>query len=834
MNILSKRKFAKPEKQFCPGYFWIWRYPLVKERLIAQLREMHRNGVRSICIHPCPKGWMPDSGMTPDYLTSAYWSILRVVVAECARLDMNFWLYDEGGYPSGSACGRVYRNSPERFAMKQVVRAPDGNIVVHSSVPNDFSNVRACYPNLLTPGATEKFISLTHETFRKIAGRHFGDTIRFAFMDEPVAPRSGVGYLTWTDDLGSEFKKRKGYAVEDYFAVLLQGPKDGEPENTTRTRIDFYDVWSQLFVERFLDPIRVWCRKNGLLSSGHFGGEDQPGQNADGGWGHILRALRGLDAPGVDVIWRQLYPPTKEHPVPELMEDPFHVSPRKTEPVYVGPRLHPFTKYASSVARQSGCPYVLSETFAVYGSGLKPDVMKWVTDYQCLCGATQFVLSNITQSPVTGSGMAGCRPHFEISPFWKYFDLYHAYASRLCSMLSCGRPICGTAFYFDIRSIWAGASIRDQAVRIHEQTAESLMRRRCDFDFIDDDVLAEGRVSKGTLRIGKMTYDTIVMPPTRWLTPEAASNLKAFLKSGGKVLAPEELDTLKPVVKIFPETKDIFAVKRRDGDKVVYFLMNGSCGTVDATITLPEKGVPVYCDPSDGRFYALKLNRGKLRWRFEPYGSLLVAFGLAPDLEYRFFRPGKKHLTPHSWTIRPTWSLYPASDVEYKTDSPDTEPVECRPGDWRPVLGEFFSGDALYKTEFECPVPGGEAELDLGEVCYSCTVFLNGKQVGRKFWGPFRFKMDGMLGKGMNTLEIQVSNTLANAIANPETEACWNRSFQRTPYENITRTYEKDSLRSGLFGPVVIRFGDYSLPPAEDTIWKKHGRKDIRNQGRRG
>ena len=74
-----------------------------------------------------------------------------------------------------------------------------------------------------------------------------------------------------------------------------------------QARIDFFDVWSDLFQQAYLIPIRDWCRKYGLLSGGHFGGEDETMGSALYGYGHILRAMRGMDLPGVDTIWR-LFP----------------------------------------------------------------------------------------------------------------------------------------------------------------------------------------------------------------------------------------------------------------------------------------------------------------------------------------------------------------------------------------------------------------------------------------------------------------------------------------------------------------------------------------------
>ena len=171
--------------------------------------------------------------------------------------------------------------------------------------------------------------------------------------------------------------------------------------------------------------------------------------NAVYGYGHILRGLRGLDLPGTDVIWRQLFP---------------------------GGRSHPFAKYASSVARQKGQPFVVTESFCVYGDGLTPAQMRWVTDHQYVRG-TSLTIAGCYPLLTHDHLMPGERPHFcPTNPLWRYLDIFHAYTARLGYLLTRGQAACTTAVYHDVRSIWAGGSDQDRAIRLHEGLAEALLR----------------------------------------------------------------------------------------------------------------------------------------------------------------------------------------------------------------------------------------------------------------------------------------------------------------------------------------------------------------------
>lgn len=344
----------------------------------------------------------------------------------------------------------------------------------------------APYPDLLTPGVTDDFLRLTHEGYRRAVGDHFGRAIRWVFTDEPAMPATQPGRcLTWTADFGAVFRRQHGYALEPHLADLLCWPPPSRA--VQEVHVDFHDTCSRLFLERYLLPGRRWCRRHRLLSGGHLNGEDEPRGNTDYGYGHILRALRAMDLPGVDVIWRQLFP---------------------------GGRRHVFPKYASSAAHQTGRRLVAAEIFAVYGNGLQPRQMKWLVDYLLVRGINTFVLSNYTQTR-RDHGMAGCRPHLgPVDPLWKYADILHGTIARLGAMLSQGQPVVPTALYYDIRAIWAGGADRDAAIDWHDRLAERLLETQCEFDLIDDDQLAAARIEGRRLRIGRQRYEAVVMPPS--------------------------------------------------------------------------------------------------------------------------------------------------------------------------------------------------------------------------------------------------------------------------------------------------------------------------------
>ena len=71
---------------------------------------------------------------------------------------------------------------------------------------------------------------------------------------------------------------------------------------------------------------------------------------------------------------------------------------------------------------------------------------------------------------------------------------------------------------------------------------------------------------------------------------------------------------------------------------------------------------------------------------------------------------------------------------------------------------------------------------------------------------PFCFDVQDALKTGSNTLEVIVTNTLANALSGEDTVEAWKKEFGRIgSFEDRQRDFETESLESGLFGPVVLR-----------------------------
>lgn len=749
--------------EWSPSYFWMWNTKLEPETLNAQLDDMYAHGLRSVCVHPWPAAFRPvsmPSQMSPEYLSDAYLDILRRVFDHGAELGMNLWLYDEGGWPSGGAAGQVVASDVEGAFCPRFL-APDGKGGFVERMKADYRETsRAPYPSVLEPGATRRFIELTHERLKKAVGHHFGKAVKFVFTDEPCYLRMNRGHgfsgLTWASDFAAEFERRRGYRFVPDTAML------DVPGTVSAARVDYLETLAELFAERYLLPLRDWSRANGLLSGGHFGGEDHFWECHQHGAGDLLLSLDTLDLPGVDVIWRQLIP---------------------------GGEASPFPRLAASVAHQNGQAHVLSESFGIYGNGVTPALWKWLVDYQLVRGVNTFVFGYL-QADNSGCWMTRFEPLAgKVRPEWDFMAPFHRYVHSRSAALGQGRSAAETAVLYDVRDIWAGGIDREVAATNYLRVAQALDRRQIEYDFVSDRKLAAATVGRGTLTVGRMTYRTLLLPSSRWMTQAAKDNVARFAASGGRVIRGTDISCLPPTGLVAGEgSGDIRVLKRLTESGETLFMTNES---------------------TEPRRVTLSVGGRSIDWMFAGCGSALFVDGQAMDEPDRTVC-GRR--LDEGWTLRKEKSCSVGlTDIDIRLERDVAKPVSL--GDWRGRFGETFSGVGVYRNEFESK--GGQATLDLGRVGWTCRVWLNGEELEPRFFGPFRWPV--RLAAGRNVLEVKVANTLANATGDPATRDRVMRAYPpKSPYEDRQRQFDLDNHESGLFGPVVI--GDL---PADSGLTAK-------------
>lgn len=741
--------FLSPDVSYAPVYIWVWNDICTREIIDEQLAEMQRLGIRAFYILPEPKEFRPDSmptNLSPEYLSDEYFELYAYAIDKSTSLGMNCWIYDEGGWPSGSACGRVVKDHPE-----------------YSSGGN--------YPDLLNKEATEYFIEITHEKYASVTSNFTA-----VFTDEPKAPLN-----PFNKDLADKYEKMYGESIVPYRS-LIENDEEPTEENVYILR-RWYDLCSRVFCENYLLPCKKWANKNGFAFTGHLDKDHSPdGCMKGGGNFNLMRALRCFDIPGIDVIWRQLYPSKKVININDMN-------------AYNG--FYP--RYASSAAAHNGTKLALSEVFGVAGPGLTYDMMRYTVSYQAVRGINIF---NPFNFPLGRKDqlLAQELPIFtENQPYYSYLSQFNRYAERLSYVSTVGERIYETALYYPIAD-FQGRMNAELISKEFDNIGRSLEAITVDFDIVDDDVIQTAVITdNGCMHIGRAEYKHIIIPENAFIPESTQKVLNEFVRQGGRVT--KEITDCKPVIQV--DGIGLRAMHRKAENAELYILFNESEDNKNYNIHLPSS-----------KGYLLDLENGKMKRLMFENGVLNIslvtgetAVILLTDKNINVEAPKSfenKLVLSNGFALRREIELVCNENGFNKIKHYETAtPVKL--GDWSYLIGSAYSGSCTYETTFTLPdnMIGKEGELRIEEVCFSASAYLNGKSLGTALMSPYKFMVPGDLLTKENKLEIVVTNTSANWYLHTDYfDKCSDKEL--SPYFEAEINYAKDSVAGGLYGPIVL------------------------------
>ena len=755
-DIFNINNFLTPDVSCAPVYIWVWNDVCTKKIIDTQLNEMQNLGIRAFYILPEPKDFRPGSmptNLTPDYLTDDFFELSDYAIKQGKILGMNCWIYDEGGWPSGSACGKVTKSHPE------------------------FSVKNSGYPDLLNKKATEYFIEITHEKYASAIGENFKNYVTALFTDEPKAP-----FAASNKELQDRYEEIYGESISPYIP-LIDGEEAPTEENANILR-QWYDLCSHAFCENFLLPCKKWANEKGLAFTGHLDKDHRPDGCINGGYNfNLMRALRCFDIPGVDFIWRQIYPENS-------------VTYKNDLNAYNGF----FPRYASSAAAQNGTRLAMSEIFGVAGASVTYDVMRYTVGYGAVRGINIF---NPFNFPLGRSGqlLAQELPVFsEKQPFCQYLSHFNQYTERLSYISKLGERVYDTAIYYPISDFQARMKA-ERLAKEFDTLGRVLENKLIDFDIVDDDVLQMSEITDdGYMCIGSAKYKHIIIPKDAYIPEATQLALDNFIKCGGYV--SQELSNLMPVVKVDGNGLRAMHRKLENGDLLILFRETGENG--DYCIHLPL---------ANG--YLLDLTNGELQ-HFETENDVLkisLAIGetavvlLTDDVlkaENRNHFKDEFNITS-DFTFKKETELV-CDENGFNNIKHSENAVSVHLGNWSSLVGNAYSGSGVYETSFILPIEktGKKGVLDLGDVHFVASAYLNGHSLGVSLAPPYKFKIpEGVLSIN-NTLKIVVTNTSANWYVHTDYFKRWKKE-ELSEYFDGEIEYAKDFLSGGLLGPVTLR-----------------------------
>lgn len=746
--------FKNLPKNVRPAYAWFWNSNITKEGIDARIDEMLECGIGAFYVIAEPDNWFPDCRAThlyPKYLSDEYIDLLFYAFEKAEEKGIYTWLYNEGAYPSGAACGLVTDKYPElkykvittsKIQLKkgESYKSGENTLAAFKDEKRIFDGYTFSEDTEITEYAwadslnhrmsirvdnaerrgTDEFMKITHERLKARFGEHMGKEIVYMFDDEP-----DMG--SWTKDFDKLFEEKYGYDIKDFLPVVAPRGKTPVTDAEYRAVSDYMMLCGDLLTENYFIPMRDWLHKTNMLSIGHLNNDDKAKCAFIMRYGNVMKMIRAYDVPGIDVIWEQITYPKNGSCCFESME--------------MFPRL------ASSAARQIGGNISLSESFAVYGAHVTPDLMRFAVNFQAVRGINLFnfmAMSYDRETPMRHQ----FRPNFiGDNVGMDCLRQINEYTARLSHIMQEGRAEIKTALYYPFRTICASGEKGEESAKSFEELGRMLEEKGVSFDFIDEEFVLESTVKNGSLVGEFVTYENVFVPKGELELSEVNEKLKLI---SSKI----EPDITRTNPKLLTR-KMLFS----DGSEG-YFIFNQSGEALKESIEIRSDKNLYEIDLFDGEIYSVpcKKESGVILADI----SLLCGEGifllLSDEIPNVTFRPKWERV------CELTEARSRISRI-YKLDMEKGVRNEYPENEWQDgfvLWDESLSGEATYI--FTLPtLDAGEYRLDLGEVRHYAKVFLNGEKIGECTMPPYTIEL-GSLGGG-EELKIIVANTPANECA---------------------------------------------------------------------
>ena len=782
-DSFDPKLLLNPPRDLSVVYSWVWNDKLDKDTIKRQLEEFADAGIYALYVIPEPPNFRPHSLKTylePEYMSDEFLAYYRAAVEYAEKVGISLWLYDEGGWPSGGACGLTARlcanSAPLVICSRDVVytagfKPHDGSLAFYDgdrrltqdelAVLADCADSADCansagsadsaggkklteyyierrdrgvnFVDLTSDEVMSAFIETTHDKYTKSVGGYFGNEISLMFTDEPKLTR-----YAWCENLVGKYQDRYGSEYDPLdFLPVISGRREANDGSERQAYLNYRHLLGSEFRRAFFERYADWCHEHNLGFCGHLDGDHDlaafVGNCASSG----LDMLRTMDVPGVDVIWRQIYP---------------------REGRMVADGYDFFSRVASSAAAQTGTNLALTETFCIYGDDISADEMRYVVNYQLLCGINVFNFMNAVYGRRRALAL-NMRPMIcPEKPGFYNMSGYYKQLMRLCLLMRTGRRVCDTALYLPCDDIMFGGEIANRAAESFRIRGDRLEAGLVDFDIIDDEAILSATERDGCLEIGGARYRHIVIPDCEYMPPEVRAVASRYPDAG---IPPLECSN-----------QNIRAVVRDTDDERICFIYNRGTGVETAEICTKDERGCYLISPDTGRMSWLGVGSVNIRLESGEAAVLLLS-----NKSYKVYGGDVTVCTLSSP------KLCGVRRFKIDSDGVSSEQLESLPTGSLP--DDEFSGEVTYEYEYMLPSEPRAGEIyrlipDISGL--TLRAYSDDQLLGDCQTKPMRIEFDGSLLRRQGRISIVAANTQAAELAAnlPDAIAAWGEKETRS------------------------------------------------------
>ncbi len=833
-----------------PWTRWWWLGSAVDEAEITRLLEEYRRaGLGGVEITPI-YGVQGLEARDIPFLSPRWLEVLRHTLVEAHRLGMGVDMVTGTGWPFGGPNvtdedaedklvlektplpgGRVLEwmlsgSSPQALAavsdrdetVQILGRVAPGGTVSWAGPPTTWTlySVRQEWAGRrvkrAAPGGEGKCIN----PFSRSSLMHYLERFDEALRDLPPGAvrcqfHDSFEYLAdWSSTLLADFEARRGYDLRDHLPALAG---DAGAEESARVKTDYRETISDVLRENFTRTWTEWVHGKGSLSR----------NQAHGSPGNLLDLYGTADIPETEVFGGA-----------------------------GDPRA---SKFASSPAHVLGKPLVSSESCTWLGEHFTVSLAqaKASLDGLLLAGINHLFYHGTAYSPV-GDAWPGRLFYASTTfapqdPVWRDFPTLNTYLARCQSLLQSGSPDNDVLLYWPLHDLWQsrpeafmleinGRWLTEEPVGT---TAQRLWDDGCAYDYISDRQLQRAQATGDGVQMPGGHYKAVVVPPCAFMPDDTLQILADLAGRGVPVIFEGGLPQDVPGLGDLPARRERFqavlatatgfqtgpdlepllaeagvrregvqCIRRHHADGHTYFIVNTGqepLGGWTALATPFRSAVLMEAMTGQTGVAAVRHSQGEpseVFLQLPPGASVFVRTFADREAD----GPAWRHTEPAGEPVplAGTWT------VEFIDGGPDLPPPFQTDalGSWtdRGEAAERFSGTAHYALTFDAPPMAADGwRLDLGRVCESARVRLNGEPAGVLIAPPFQVEIGPFLPSG-NVLEIEVTNLAANRIRDMDRRGQPWKVFREINF--VDRHYKPFDASgwpvrdSGLLGPVRL------------------------------
>jgi len=629
------------------------------------------------------------------------------------------------------------------------------------------------------------------------------------------------GSQNWSDSFAKEFRTRRGYDLLPYLPLLAGIPMEsaGRSEEILR---DVRTTIAELVVDVFYQVLSDCAKEYDCQFSAEC---VAPTMVSDG-----LLHYQKVDLP-MGEFW---------------LNSPTHDKPNDMLDAISGAHI-----YGKNIIQAEGFTEVRG-TWDEY-----PAMLKTLLDRNYALGINRLFYHVYVHNPwldrQPGMTLDGIGLFFQRNQTWwdKGAKAFSEYATRCQSLLQYGHPVTDIAVFTgeevprrsvlperlvsSLPGLFGTERVESERIRLANEGQPLRVRpvgvthsanmadpekwvnplRGYAYDSFNKDALLRlAKAENGRMKLAEgMGYKVVVLPLSRPMNPEPVLSPAVRKKM-------DELKAAGVIVPALPYTEEDFSAYGLKRDMIVpedvawmhrsgelgdiYFVANQREETRTFTASMringrkPECWNPVTGEMNTHPSYRIHDNRTEVTLTLAPNESVFIVFPTeeAADKE----RTSTDKREPLNRTLE---------TEEYTVTFLATGKTVVRKDlfDWSKEEDEqirYYSGTAVYKATFRWKdklKKGQPVYLNLGKVCNLATVRVNGIDCGTVWTAPYRADITSALKKGTNELEIEVTNTWANALKGVDEG--------KAPYDGIWtnakyRKQEDTLLPAGLLGILTI------------------------------